>query len=211
MTDRLHLVKRALSLKACAGLILASLTLVACDGAANRPAKPAVPDAVKNFDPSKVEKPMVNGVELYTGPHSTPKGMSGLLLVAYNYTDLYIDNFAVNGAGGGNARVSSKDHTYGGGACCAPIPESTPLPLAVEVSWKRDGDVPYCKQRVLLNGPVPPEPGAFEVHFYPDGTIQVAITSRPSEPRLKLDRFNMAQRRASNNVNNDSKFSKCGP
>jgi Protein of unknown function (DUF3304) len=211
MTDRPHLMNRALSLWACAGLVLVALVLAGCDGPAVTPAKPSTPDSVKNTDRNKFEKPMFNGVPLYTGPHSTPKGMNGLLLVAYNYTDLYIDNFAVNGAGGGNAWVSSKDHSYGGGACCAPIPESTPLPLAVEVSWKRDGDVPYCKQHVLLDGPIPPDPGAFEVHFYPDGTIQVAITSRPSEPRLKLDRFDMTQRRASNNVNNDSKFSRCGP
>jgi hypothetical protein len=83
--------------------------------------------------------------------------------------------------------------------------------MTVEIAWKRDGDVPYCKQTVLLDGPVPRDPYAFDVHFYQDGTIQVAIAPFDSEARVKLDRFNAYERKASGNVNNDSKFSKCGP
>ncbi|MBC7993220.1 MAG: DUF3304 domain-containing protein [Rhizobacter sp.] len=211
MTDRLHLVKRALSLKACTGLFLASLTLIACHGAANGPAKPAIPDAVKNSDPSKFEKPMFNGVALYTGPHSTPKGMKGLTIRGYNYTDTYIDSFAVNGAGGGNLEVSRKHAGGGGGTCCASIPGGLELPMTVEIVWKRDGDAPYCKQTVLLDRPVATDPYAFDVHFYQDGTIQVATAPFDSEARVNLERFNAYERKASGNVNNDSKLSRCGP
>lgn len=211
MTGRLQFVKRAFSLKAWVAAILASLVLVACDGAANGPAKPAVPDAVKNFDPSKFEKPMFNGVALYTGPHSTPKGMKGLTIRGFNYTDTYIDSFAVNGAGGGNLEVSRNHAGGGGGTCCASIPDGSELPMTVEIAWKRDGDVPYCKQTVLLDGPVPNDPYAFDVHFYQDGTIQVAIAPFDVEARVKLDRFSAHERKASGNVNNDTKFSKCGP
>jgi len=185
--------------------------LVACDAPAARLSEFETSGAAKSLDSSGFERPMFNGVALHTGPQVTPKEMKGLLLVAYNYTDLYIDSFAVNGAGGGNAAVSSKDYSYGGGACCAPIPENTSLPFTVEVAWKRDGDVPYCRQTVLLDGSIPSEPGAFEVHFYQDGTIQIAVTPRPSELRLKRDRFNMAQRKDAGNVNNDGKLSNCGP
>ena len=99
--------------------------------------------------------------------------------------------------------------SYGGGTCCAPIPDDTPLPMTVDISWKRDGDVPQCKQTVLLEGPVPANANVFEVHFYQDGTIQVAITEETSMPRLNLDRFSYVQRKSSDNVVNDSKFSEC--
>jgi hypothetical protein len=168
-----------------------------------------IPGAVKNFDPKTYKSPMFKGVQLYTGPHRTPKGMSGLTISGYNYTDTYIDSFTVERAGGGNLEVSSPS-TIGGGACCASIPADTPLPIPVEIAWKRDGDVPWCRQTVLLEGPVPENAHFFEVHFYLDGTIQVAIADEQRLPRLKLDRFNYAQRKASGNINNDSKFSECG-
>jgi hypothetical protein len=189
------------------------LTLAGCSREQHATAASAdvkIPDAVKNFDLKTYKPPMFKGVQLYTGPHRTPKGMSGLTLVAYNYTDTYISNFTVNGAGGGNVEVSDMQSGHGGGACCAPISADTPLPMPVEITWKRDGEVPYCRQTVLLNGPIPPNPNAFEVHFYQDGTIQVAITDFPSPQRLSLKNFNRLQRKASDNINNDSKFSECG-
>jgi len=169
-----------------------------------------IPDVLKDFDPKTYKPPMLKGVPLYTGPHRTPKGMSGLALFAYNYTDTYIDSFTVNGAGGGNVEVSEGPEGGGKRACCAPISADTPLPIPVEITWKRDGEVPYCRQTVLLNGPIPPNSNTFEVHFYPDGSIQVAITDDSSPSRMKLDRFNRIQRKASGNINNDSKFSECG-
>jgi len=213
MTNRTTSIRRSEALRVLVSLSLIVLMLVGCDSTASgQPkAKPEVPDAVKNFDPSKFEKAMFNGVALYTGPHSTPKDMKGLTIRGYNYTDTYIDSFAVNGAGGGNLEVSRQHAGGGKGTCCAPIPGGTALPMTVEISWKRDGDVPYCKQTVLLDGPVPADPYAFDVHFYQDGTIQVAIAPFDSEARIKLDRFNYVQRKASGNVNNDNKFSKCGP
>jgi Protein of unknown function (DUF3304) len=174
------------------------------------PAEIVIPDAVKNFDPKTYKPPMLNGVELYTGPHRTPKGMSGLALEAYNYTDTYIDSFTVDGAGGGNVEVSKGLAGGSKSACCAPISADTPLPMAIEIAWQRDGEVPYCRQTVLLNGPIPPNPNRFEVHFYQDGTIQVAIANDSSPSRFKLERFNYAQRKAAGNINNDSKFSECG-
>jgi Protein of unknown function (DUF3304) len=200
----------------CSSMLLLGLLLSACDReppAAAQAAQPApvkIPDAVKNFDPKTYKPPMFKGVELYTGPHRTPKGMEGLTLHAYNYTDSYISSYTVNGAGGGNIEVSVDSAGGSGGACCAPISADTPLPMTVEIAWKRDGDVPYCRQTVLLNGPIPLKPSEFEVHFYQDGTIQVAITDDPSIARLNLKRFNRIQRKASGNINNDSKLSECG-
>lgn len=154
--------------------------------------------------------PSFNGVKLHTGPYRTPKDMDGLTIAGYNYTDTYIGNFAVNGAGGGNIEVSTETSGGGGGTCCASISADTPLPTTVEISWKRDGDVPWCKQTVLVQGPVPEGAHYFEVHFYQDGRIETAITKETSWPRVKLDRFNPAFRKASGNVVNDTKYGTCG-
>jgi Protein of unknown function (DUF3304) len=197
----------------CLSLVLLGAIASGCSREPSAKAQPAevkIPDAVKNFDPKTYKPPMFKGVELYTGPHRIPKGMEGLTLHAYNYTDTYISSYTVGGAGGGNVEVSDGAAGGSGGACCAPISADTPLPMTVEIKWKRDGDVPYCRQTVLLSGPMPAKPNDFEVHFYPEGTIQVAITDGASESRLKLERFNYAQRKASGNINNDSKFSECG-
>jgi hypothetical protein len=189
--------------------VFAVSVLLACDSSASGPAAPKSAGASSKLEVPP-EWPMFNGVKLHTGPHLIPQGMKGLTIRGFNYTDLYIGNFAVNGAGGGNIEVS--DHHMGGGkgTCCAPLPGGIELPMTVEISWKRDGDVPYCKQRVLLEGPVPNDPYAFDVHFYQDGTIQVAISQFRASARVELDRFSSVQRKATGNVNNDTKFSRCG-
>lgn len=158
----------------------------------------------------KAGPPTFQGTRLYTGPHRTPAKMEGLTMVGYNYTDTYISDFSVNGAGGGNIEVSSKEHSYGGGTCCAAIPADTPLPLTVQIEWKRDGNVPRCRQTVLLDGPVPADPRYFEVHFYQDGKIKVALSDYPSVPHVLIDRFDYTKRKASGNVINDTKYGTCG-
>ncbi len=153
--------------------------------------------------------PTFQGRTLGTGPYHIPKGTKGLTIAGYNYTDTYIDNFSVNGAGGGNLEVSDLGGGGGGGTCCAPIPQDVELPITVEIVWTRDFGMPTCKQTVLLDGPIPIELNVFEVHFYPDGKVDVAITDYPSPPRMKMDRFNYVQRKESHNINNDEKFSEC--
>lgn len=196
-----RLVLRALVVAAGCGALLAG-----CE----RPAAP-VAGAANASQAAKAgpAPPSFNGRLLFTGPHRTPKGMKGLGIVGYNYTDTYIDSFAVNGAGGGNISVSSPTSGGHGAACCAVIGEDLLLPVTVEISWRRDGDAPLCKQTVLLDGPVPATPNYLEVHFYQDGTIQLAITDYPSEARLKLERFNRIQRKATGNIDNDDKLSEC--
>jgi hypothetical protein len=182
------------------GLVAAlasSLTFVACS------------PPTGNQQPQNLDKPSFNGVPLHTGPHKTPKGMRGLTIVGYNYTDTYIDSFAVNGSGGGNLEVSEGVSGGGKGTCCAPIGDDMALPIKVEIAWKRDGDAPKCRQTVLLDGAVAKQPNNFEVHFFQDGTIQLAITDSLSPARVKLARFNPAFRHASGNTDNDIKYSEC--
>lgn len=126
-----------------------------------------------------------------------------LTINGYNYTDHYIDQFEMNGAGGSNLDVSTPDAGGGKATCCVSWREGTPLPRNVHVRWAADAceytSSPniygekfdsvrhfFKEQDVQLTGPVPRDPGYFEVHFYPDGHVEVAITTQSSPPRLKL-------------------------
>ena len=107
-------------------------------------------------------------------------------IVGYNYTDLYINYFIVNGTNGFNLGVSNEDSGGGKTACCFGWTPATKLPKPITVEWSRDGGNRWCRKKVMLDAPVPAEPTTLEVHFYPDGHIEVAITDQYSSPRLKL-------------------------
>jgi len=125
-------------------------------------------------------------------------------IVGYNYTDRYIDQFYVNGQGGGNLDVSGQRGGGGGIVCCIGWRDGTPLPQKMRIKWVAGGCMKtltdsdgytftaplhtFKEQDVQLTGPVPKNPHYFEVHFYPDGHIEVAITEMDSDPRLKLSR-----------------------
>jgi hypothetical protein len=173
-------------------LVIAILAMTGCgrDGVSEPPGEPAA---------TAHTPPMLNGRELYTGPYRTPKGMKGLTITGYNYTDTYIDSFRVNGAGGGNVEVSTPTAGGGKGTCCAPVRADMPLPAPVEITWSRDTEpTVWCRQTVLLEGPIQ------ERH------IEVAISDFPGAPRVSLSRHNPAFRHAEGNVNNDKKLSECG-
>ena len=61
-----------------------------------------------------------------------------LTILGYNYTNRYIDQFSVNGAGGGNMSVSTPTSSGGGGTCCAVWVDGTPLPVTMHVRWVAD-------------------------------------------------------------------------
>ena len=126
----------------------------------------------------------------------------------YNYTDLYIDSFEVDGAGGGNLEVSIPTAGGGGHTCCASVTSGLPPGTLFKIKWTRDR-TRWCEQDVPLTTPIPIEPRYLEVHFYPDGKIEIEATQRASPPRLKLERASYARRHETNNVNNDEKYSRC--
>ncbi|MEX3952511.1 DUF3304 domain-containing protein [Paraburkholderia sp. EG287B] len=120
----------------------------------------------------------------------------------YNYTDRAVAYFSVNGAGGGNVELSTP--TAGGGKtmCCVVMDRDTVTPFWVEVKYKMSAlesypprkmiepSQPYKSAKVEVTGPIPKDPSYLEIHFYPDGHIEGAISGRdgPSPPRLKLER-----------------------
>ena len=133
-----------------------------------------------------------------------PKGTHHLLTIyGYNYTNQSIEQFFVDGQGGSDIDVSTQEAGGGKGTCCIGWTSGTPLPQTVTVRWanaycrmtvtnssgeSRRVRVPLFKeQEAQLQGPIPPNPGYFEVHIYPDQHVEVAITQTWSPPRLKLD------------------------
>ncbi|NLP62561.1 DUF3304 domain-containing protein [Paraburkholderia sacchari] len=123
-------------------------------------------------------------------------------LVGYNYTDRAISDFSVNGQWGANLVLSTP--TSGGGStmCCVVMSRDTKTPFWVDVEYKMSAlesypprkiiepSAPYRKAKVQVTGPVPADPSYLEIHFYPDGHIEAALSGRdgPSPPRLKLER-----------------------
>jgi hypothetical protein len=126
----------------------------------------------------------------------------------FNYTDLYIDSFEVNGQGGGNLFVSSPTAGGGGGACCVGFRPGTRLPVELTIKWTRDRKR-WCEKEVLLKGPVPANPRYLGVHFFPDGHIEVELTEEYSEPKLRLERVSRGERKESGNLVADEQTARC--
>ncbi|MBT9567515.1 MAG: DUF3304 domain-containing protein [Thiobacillus sp.] len=133
-----------------------------------------------------------------------------LTLHGYNYTDLEISSYEVNGQGGGNVEVS-REHAGGSGSvCCVSVFAPMTQPRPVTIKWNPTGDK-WCEQTVSLKPPLPAKPEYFEVHFYPDGHIEVAVTDNYSPARLRLARKHRNSRHQDErqNVDNSSKFARC--
>ena len=135
-------------------------------------------------------------------PKYRPKIFS-LSLTGYNYTKRYIDTFSVDGQVGGNIYVSSPSSGGGGDVCCVHYVQGQKNAI-VKVRWQSGGcyyhvhstisnevfdhiysffkevDVPVVEKTLGA-------PEYMEVHFYPDGTVQVAVTDSASLPRLALN------------------------
>lgn len=127
-----------------------------------------------------------------------------LAITGYNYTNRSIGSFSVNGQGGGNIFVSTPTSGGGGRACCVLYEPGSPVPK-VTVRWQTGGCYyhkkkveysgqvydalyPFFEEReVAVAGPIPSHPEVLEVHFYPGGEVQAAITAEASDPRLHLD------------------------
>lgn len=135
---------------------------------------------------------------------SSRLGPLSLAVVGYNYTDRYIDTFTVNGQGGGNLYVSSETSGGGGTVCCVMFYPGTNHGM-VRIRWQHGAcyyreystsstDVYetlhsfFREERIAVPRQVPAGAKNMEIHFYPDGTIQIALTATESAPRFKLSK-----------------------
>lgn len=149
-------------------------------------------------------------------PAKIPKGtLLSLTLTGYNYTNRYIDEFSVDGNGGGNLFISSPTSGGGGSACCVRHLQGHKADV-VRVRWQSGGclysvksDLDpevfdqihsfYKEADVQVDQAIPERPEYFEVHFYPDGHMEAFITESFSDPRLVL----------SETRKDNSKFPRC--
>jgi Protein of unknown function (DUF3304) len=144
-----------------------------------------------------------------TGAHLSMDAKS-LLIQGYNYTDDYIDSFTVDGQGGGNLYVSGPNSGGGKSVCCSSFSRGTPLPVKLKVRWMGAYCMEYetnmfgrtsayrkglWKEAEALTVDLSRgKPRALEVHIFPDGHVEAAITQGYSPPRMVLPRTEKYQR-----------------
>jgi len=126
----------------------------------------------------------------------------------YNYTDLYVDSFEVDGQGGGDLEVSSTTTGGGKGVCCMGFRPGTKLPVELTIKWTRDRKR-WCEKTTVLQGPVPANPRHLGVHFFPDGHIEAEITEDYPDLKLKLERTSAGERKSSGNMVQDERTARC--
>lgn len=154
------------------------------------------------------QSPEPTAIDASATPSSPPaKAQKGtrinLTLTGYNYTNRYIDQFDVDGQGGGNIRVSGPNSAGNGSACCVSYRSGAPA-RKVKIRWQRDACTynerinegersyeihPFFKEvEVQVDPQIPDYPRYFEVHIYPDGHAEAAITEHESGARLVLNK-----------------------
>ena len=152
-------------------------------------------------------------------PSSSPRDArlsmdaKSLLIQGYNYTDDYINSFTVDGQGGGNLYVSGPTSGGGGSVCCASFSRGMPLPIRLKIRWvgaycmwKEPNPYPFGQRfynkrmslwqeaEALAIDLSQGKPRALEVHIFPDGHVEAAITPGYSPPRMVLPRTEKYQR-----------------
>ena len=166
--------------------------------------------------PKVPKKPGAAAVAIEPAP---PTGTSvELTIVGFNYTDKDINEFYADGNGGGNLFVSSASGGGGGSVCCALYTTGEPGP-EFDVRWQSDActyNIRHDRVGTEFNdifsiytsatvkvASVSPNPKYLEIHIFPDGHAEGAITDELSSPRLVLDqnrRVNAPFRKCPNGI-----------
>lgn len=120
-------------------------------------------------------------------------------IIAYNYTDRYIDSFSIDGQGGGDVRLSTP--TSGGSStmCCVLLAKNPKWPMRVLVRWTVGGCKKYEKNRkysqiqysykeeeIDVEHDLAIPASDIAVHFYEGGKVRVRLSDGWEAPLLKL-------------------------
>ena len=102
---------------------------------------------------------------------------SSIELSGLNYTNKGIAMFSVD-----NYEGHSIFPNGGGGkfVCCVSIPSNWHAGMGVTVRWTEDDRIPDLWKERIVNVPkyTKQDIGSFAVHFYPDDTVKVLVTSK---------------------------------
>lgn len=105
------------------------------------------------------------------------KDNASVELSGLNYTNVGIAAFSVNGYEGHSIFPNG-----GGGkfVCCVDVPRNWNAEMKVTVRWSEDALVPgpWKEQTVQVPKYNEQDIGFFAVHFYPDNTVKVLVTSK---------------------------------
>lgn len=130
--------------------------------------------------------------------HAKPVGLE---IDSYNYTSRYIDSFTVtdengNGAWGGDVALSDDEAGGGKSTCCVMLDKNEKKSVRLRIDWSitdivdsQGKVIAPAEQRqawVTISPPFPENPQEFDVHFYPDGHVEAAVTEWGEPPRIKL-------------------------
>lgn len=103
-------------------------------------------------------------------------------LSGLNYTNTWITAFSVDSYGGHGIEPNG-----GGGAfvCCVTIPREWHAGMKVTVRWAEDERIPDSWKERVVDIPryTKQDISTFAVHFYPDDSVKVLVTSKgPRHP-----------------------------
>lgn len=105
------------------------------------------------------------------------RSIANIELSGLNYTNTWITEFSVNGYSGHGISLNG-----GGGKfmCCVSMPRKWREGMKVTVRWTEDDRVPELWKERIVDVPCYTEQdiGAFAVHFYPDDTVKVLVTTK---------------------------------
>lgn len=144
----------------------------------------------------------------YPVPENPAKTHYMLGIIGYNYTDENIAAFTVNGAGGGNVRLSSPTSGGGGTVCCVLLSKNNVWPMQVIVRWQVGGCRVYHEDRnfgysqfyykeanVTVERGKSARPSDITVHFYKNGAVRVILSEGGDLPLLKLEKDRAVERK----------------
>lgn len=98
-------------------------------------------------------------------------------LSGLNYTNTWITAFFIDNYGGHGIEPNG-----GGGAfvCCVTIPREWHAGMKVTVRWTEDERIPDSWKKRVVDIPryTKQDISTFAVHFYPDDTVKVLVTSK---------------------------------